>query len=178
MSSQPVRADAGIDENRQQFRQAMAHLGAAVNVITTAGPHGCCGITASAVCSVTDTPPPLLICLNQSSAMHAVFVGNRDVCINVLPASLESIARHFAGMTSLSMEDRFKLPVWDQGENDVPVLRGALASLQGKIVEAKEVGSHSVMFVETTQIRVRADGDSLIYFDRNFHRVPCAWKGQ
>ncbi|MGF6854773.1 hypothetical protein OKW29_003660 [Paraburkholderia sp. CI3] len=51
------------------------------------------------------------------------------------------------------------------------------ASLQGKIVEAKEVGSHSVMFVETTQIRVRADGDSLIYFDRNFHRVPRAWKG-
>ncbi|MGF6446433.1 flavin reductase (DIM6/NTAB) family NADH-FMN oxidoreductase RutF [Paraburkholderia youngii] len=75
-------------------------------------------------------------------------------------------------MTGLSMEDRFKLPVWDQGENDVPVLRGALASLQGKIVEAKEVGSHSVMFMETTQIRVRADGDSLIYFDRDFHRIP------
>ncbi|MDH6151602.1 hypothetical protein OKW46_005592 [Paraburkholderia sp. WSM4179] len=56
--------------------------------------------------------------------------------------------------------------------------RTALASLQGKIVEAKEVGSHSVMFVETTQIRVRTDGDRLIYFDRNFHRVPRAWKGQ
>ncbi|MGF6733753.1 flavin reductase (DIM6/NTAB) family NADH-FMN oxidoreductase RutF [Paraburkholderia youngii] len=55
-------------------------------------------------------------------------------------------------MTGLSMEDRFRLPVWDLGENDVPVLHGALASLQGKIVEAKEVGSHSVMFVETTQI--------------------------
>ncbi|MGF6551379.1 flavin reductase (DIM6/NTAB) family NADH-FMN oxidoreductase RutF [Paraburkholderia youngii] len=93
---------------------------------------------------------------------------------DVIPGS----RAHFAGMTGLSMEDRFKLPVWDQGENDVPVLRGALASLQGKIVEAKEVGSHSVMFVETTQIRVRADGDSLIYFDRDFHRVPRAWKGQ
>lgn len=178
MSSHPIPAHAEVDENRQQFRQAMAHLGAAVNVITTAGPHGCCGITASAVCSVTDSPPTLLICLNRSSAMHAVFGGNRHVCVNVLPASLESIARHFAGMTGLSMEERFKLPVWDQGENDVPVLRGALASLQGKIVEAKDVGSHSVMFVETTQIRVRADGDSLIYFDRNFHRVPRAWKGQ
>ncbi|MBB5443074.1 flavin reductase (DIM6/NTAB) family NADH-FMN oxidoreductase RutF [Paraburkholderia sp. WSM4177] len=65
MSSQPVQVDAGIDENRQQFRQAMAHLGAAVNVITTAAPHGCCDITASAVCSVTDTPPTLLICLNR-----------------------------------------------------------------------------------------------------------------
>ncbi|WP_153101115.1 4-hydroxyphenylacetate 3-monooxygenase, reductase component [Paraburkholderia hayleyella] len=166
---------AAADHARQQFRQAMAHLGAAVNVITTYGPHGRCGITASAVCSVTDTPPTLLVCLNRSSAMHGVFNGNGNVCINVIPASLEDIARHFAGMTGLAMEARFRLPVWDEGEHGVPVLRGALASLQGSIVEAKEVGSHSVMFVEITVIRVRADGDSLIYFDRNFHRVPRAW---
>lgn len=59
----------------------------------------------------------------------------------------------------------------------MPVLRGALASLQGRIVEAKDVGSHAVLFVETSEIRVRSDCDSLIYFDRNFHRVPRAWKG-
>jgi flavin reductase (NADH) len=178
MSAKPTSAHTQVDPVRQQFRQAMAHLGAAVNVITTAGPHGKCGITASSVCSVTDTPPTLLVCLNRSSATHTVFDGNRHVCINVLPASLESIARHFAGMTELSMEERFQLPVWDEGENGVPVLRGALASLQGTIVEAKDVGSHSVMFVETIKIKVRNDGDSLIYFDRNFHRVPRAWKTQ
>jgi len=44
------------------------------------------------------------------------------------------------------------------------------------IVELKEVGSHSGRVVEAVQIRVCTDGDSLIYFDRNFHRVPklCA----
>jgi flavin reductase (NADH) len=178
MSNSQRVANTEADPVRQQFRQAMAHLGAAVNVITTAGPHGRCGITASAVCSVTDAPPTLLVCLNRASAMHALFEGNRNVCINVLPASLEGVARHFAGLTGLSMEERFQLPVWDDGINGVPVLRGALASLQGTIVEAKEVGSHSVMFVETTEIRVRTDGDSLIYFDRNFHRVPRAWKAQ
>jgi flavin reductase (NADH) len=178
MSNTQRVASNEVDPIRQQFRQAMAHLGAAVNVITTAGPHGRCGITASAVCSVTDAPPTLLVCLNRSSAMHAVFDGNRRVCINVIPASLEGVARHFAGLTGLSMEKRFQLPVWDDGCDGVPVLRGALASLQGTIVEAKDVGSHSVMFVETTEIRLRTDGDSLIYFDRNFHRVPRAWKAQ
>lgn len=177
MSANPVQAIRDeIEPVRKQFRQAMAHLGAAVNVITTAGPHGRCGITASAVCSVTDAPPTLLVCINRSSAMHAAFAGNRDVCVNVLPGHFEEIARHFAGFTQLSMEERFSLPVWEEGANGVPVLRDALASLQGTIVEAKEVGSHSVMFVEATAIRVRGDGDSLIYFDRNFHRVPrgCA----
>ncbi|MGU7774402.1 4-hydroxyphenylacetate 3-monooxygenase, reductase component [Burkholderia sp. MR1-5-21] len=174
MSDTPRNPGLDPSDAQRHFRQAMAHLGAAVNVITTAGPHGRCGITASAVCSVTDTPPTLLVCINRSSAMHATFEQNRRVCINVLPAEHEALARHFAGQTELPMERRFDLPVWDDGEHGVPVLRDALASLQGTIVELKEVGSHSVMFVQASAIRVRADGDSLIYFSRAFHRVARA----
>ncbi|KOR07023.1 flavin reductase, partial [Burkholderia cenocepacia] len=83
-STTDIQRPARVEPTDAQkaFRQAMAHLGAAVNVITTAGPHGRCGITASAVCSVTDAPPTLLVCLNRSSAMHATFERNRQVCIN------------------------------------------------------------------------------------------------
>ena len=42
------------------FRDGMARLAGAVNVITTDGPKGFAGITATAVCSVTDQPPTLL----------------------------------------------------------------------------------------------------------------------
>lgn len=93
------------------------------------------------------------------------------MCINVLPSEHELLARHFAGVTGLPMDARFSLPLWDEGAHGVPVLRDALASLQGVIVESKEVGSHAVMFVEATAIRVRDDGDGLIYFGRSFHRV-------
>lgn len=41
-------------EERLRFRDAMASLSAAVNVVTTEGEAGRCGITATAVCSVTD----------------------------------------------------------------------------------------------------------------------------
>jgi flavin reductase (NADH) len=61
---------ASGDSTRLLFREAMARLPAAVNIITTAGPHGRCGVTASAVCSVTDTPPTMLACINRSSAAH------------------------------------------------------------------------------------------------------------
>lgn len=43
------------------FRDAMASLGAAVNIVATNGDAGCCGLTATAVCSVTDTPPTVMI---------------------------------------------------------------------------------------------------------------------
>ncbi|WP_198511682.1 flavin reductase, partial [Bacillus subtilis] len=49
---------------KTEFRNAMSRLGAAVNIITTEGPAGRAGFTASAVCSVTDSPPTLLVCLN------------------------------------------------------------------------------------------------------------------
>lgn len=163
-----------IDESpdaKQQFRNAMAHLSAAVNVITTAGPLGRCGITASAVCSVTDTPPTLLVCLNRSSAMRSIFEGNQRVCVNVLSGEHELLARHFAGMTEVPMEERFKWPIWDDGADGVPVLRDALANLEGEIVDVKEVGSHSIMFIKADRISVRAEGDGLVYFARKFNRV-------
>src|SRR6516164_3844539 len=49
------------------FREGMSRLGAAVHVITTAGPGGQAGATATAVCSVSDAPPMLLVCLNRRS---------------------------------------------------------------------------------------------------------------
>ena len=55
--------------DQHTFRQGMANLGAAVNVITTDGGAGQAGFTASAVCSVTDTPPTLLVCLNRSASV-------------------------------------------------------------------------------------------------------------
>lgn len=48
-----------LSRTRADFREGMSRLGAAVNLITTDGPAGRHGITASAVCSVTDAPADL-----------------------------------------------------------------------------------------------------------------------
>lgn len=153
------------------FRNAMAHLPAAVCIITTDGAAGRCGITASAVCSVTDSPPTVLVCLNQRSAMHDVFKENGQLCINVLSGEHEAQAMHFSGATRMPMADRFKLDGWQQDSAGAPVLSDALVTLQGRIKDAKAVGSHSVFFVELDDIDVSEERDSLIYFNRLFHTV-------
>ena len=56
------------------FKNAMSLLTSAVNVVTTAGMSGRYGFTASAVCSVNDTPPTLLVCMNKSSSSHEHFI--------------------------------------------------------------------------------------------------------
>ena len=43
------------------------------------------------------------------------------------------MARHFAGMTGMAMEERFSLSCWQKGPLAQPVLKGSLASLEGEI---------------------------------------------
>ncbi len=160
-----------LDPRQLAFRNAMAHMSAAVNIITTDGTAGRCGITATAVCSVTDTPPTLMVCINRNSEMTAVFKANGRLCVNVLSAAQEEAARHFAGMTGVAMDERFARDAWQAGEGGLPVLEGALANLQGRIAEAQEIGTHSVLLVELDDIRVREVGDSLVYFSRAFRVV-------
>ncbi|EHF9724437.1 4-hydroxyphenylacetate 3-monooxygenase reductase subunit [Salmonella enterica] len=144
---------------------------AAVNIVTTAGHAGRCGITATAVCSVTDTPPSVMVCINANSAMNPVFQGNGRLCINVLNHEQELMARHFAGMTGMAMEERFHQPCWQNGPLGQPVLNGALAGLEGEISEVQTIGTHLVYLVAIKNIILSQDGHGLIYFKRRFHPV-------
>lgn len=162
-----------INQHSLHFRDAMASLSAAVNIITTQGNAGRCGITATAVCSVTDTPPTVIVCLNAKSAMNPVFQANGKLCINILNHQQEEMARHFAGMTVLTMEERFRLPCWQDGALAQPELKGALASLQGVINQVQTIGTHLVYQVEIKHIVLNQDGQGLMYFKRNFHPVPA-----
>src|SRR5207253_5127235 len=90
------------------FRDAMSRLGAAVHVITTAGPGGKTGATATAVCSVSDAPPTLLMCLNRRSQTNPVVVENGVFCVNTLGDGGAETDDIFAGRTGDQCTDRFR----------------------------------------------------------------------
>ncbi|HIY86869.1 MAG TPA: 4-hydroxyphenylacetate 3-monooxygenase, reductase component [Candidatus Yaniella excrementavium] len=159
-----------LNENQLEFRQAMAHLAAAVNIVTTEGPHGKLGITVTAVCSVTDSPPTVLVCVNQRSAAHDIFQKNGNVAINVLAGEQSELAQHFAGATRVPMEERFSWDIWDT-DAQAPTLRDARVALVGRISDTYSRGTHTVMFVEIDSIRTRNEAEALIYDSRDFHKV-------
>lgn len=159
-----------IPKFSQQFRDAMAHLSAAVSIVTTNGDAGKIGLTVSSVCAVTDTPPTLLFCINQSSSVHNIIKQNGKVCINVLSHEQEEIAKHFACMLSSSMEERFSWDMWDEGFEGQPILRGSISSLQGDIIDTHSVGTHTIFMVELKHIDV-VPNTSLVYFGRQFKGV-------
>ncbi len=152
------------------FRNRMSLLTTAVNVVTTEGASGLHGFTASAVCSVTDTPPTLLVCMNQASRSHAHFIENKTLCVNVLGAQHEQISNAFAS-SKLSSEDRFKLGAWTTLETGSPVLEDALVSFDCEIEQIQEVGTHSVFMCSVVAIKQSQQDESLVYFNRAYHQV-------
>lgn len=154
---------------KQTFRDAMSRLGAAVNIITTDGPAGRAGFTASAVCSVTDEPPTLLVCLNRSASVWPVFLQNRALCVNTLAAGHESLSNLFGGKTP--MEERFAAANWRNGRGGSPLLEGAVASFDCRISQVVSVGTHDILFCELVALERNDDTHGLVWFDRGYHQL-------
>src|SRR5271169_6988178 len=85
------------------FRDAMARLGAAVHVVTSAGLAGKTGFTATAVCSVSDQPATLLVCLNRRSNSAPLLAQNGVFCVNTLGAADSNLADIFAGRSGVHL---------------------------------------------------------------------------
>ena len=154
---------------RSEYRDAMARLGAAVNIVTTAGAAGRAGFTASAVCSVTDEPPTLLVCLNRNASVYEAFKSNGVLCVNVLAAGQRALSNTFGGKTP--MDDRFATAQWRSEVTGSPVLEGAAVSFDCRVVSVTGVGTHDVLFCEAVAISLGEAAEGLIYFDRRYHEL-------
>ena len=157
--------------DQKAYRDAMARLGAAVNIITTDGPGGKRGFTASAVCSVTDSPPTLLVCLNRSSDSNEALKLNRAACVNVLAAPQQHLSPIFAGMGEGDYEARFGNAGWTTLANGAYSLQGALVSFECRVAQVSEVGTHSVFFLEVESVHAGDPGQALVYYARKYHAL-------
>lgn len=156
---------------KQAYREAMARLGAAVNVITSDGPGGRAGFTASAVCSVTDSPPTLLVCANRTNDSYPAMKSNAVLCVNTLASAHEDLSPVFAGMTEHTMEARFEGATWHPLVTGAPVLDGALVAFDCRIDQIIEVGTHDVFICSVEGVEVGTAHEGLIYYARGYHRV-------
>jgi flavin reductase (DIM6/NTAB) family NADH-FMN oxidoreductase RutF len=153
------------------FRDAMSRLGAAVHVVTSAGPGGKTGFTATAVCSVSDQPATLLVCLNRRSKSAPLLAQNGVFCVNTLGAEEEKLADLFAGRSGVHLEERFAVGEWITLKTGSPVLASAVIAFDCRTIEIKAVASHNVLFGAVEAVRLGPPGPALVYHDRLYKKV-------
>jgi flavin reductase (DIM6/NTAB) family NADH-FMN oxidoreductase RutF len=153
------------------FRDAMSRLGAAVHIVTTAGVAGKSGFTATAVCSVSDQPAMLLVCLNRRSNSAPLLAQNGVFCVNTLGAGEETLADLFAGRSGVHLDERFSVGEWITLKTGAPVLASAVVAFDCRTIETKAVASHNVVFGAVEAVRLGPNGPALVYHDRAYKPV-------
>jgi flavin reductase len=166
-----IGPDTVASVDSKLFREAMSRLGAAVHVVTTAGPGGKTGFTATAVCSVSDAPPTILVCINRKSQGGPLMRENGVFCVNTLGADAEPIADMFAGRTGAQTEARFQIGTWGSLTTGAPVLATAVVALDCRVIEVKAVASHYVIFGAVEAVQMGPAGPALVYHDRAYKSV-------
>lgn len=154
------------EQRSLDYRNAMARLGAAVNIVTTDGAAGKAGFAATAVCSVSDNPPTLLVCLNRGSSAYRVVKGNGVICVNTLASKHEVLSTLFGGKTPA--EERFAAGNWGVLETGAPVLEDALVSFDCRIREAHDGGTHDILICNVVDMKINAGDEALMYFNRRY----------
>lgn len=145
----------------------MSRLTAAVHVVTTAGVAGKTGFTATAVCSVSDQPAILLVCINRRSKSAPLLSKNGVFCVNTLGATEARLADTFASRTGVHLSDRFAIGSWITLKTGSPVLASAVMAFDCRTIEIRAISSHNIIFgaVEAVQF---GDGAPLLYHSRAY----------
>lgn len=153
------------------FREAMSRLVAAVHVVTTRGPGGRTGFTATAVASVSDSPPTLLVCINRGIHAARAFRQSRLFAVNMLTGEHQAVADAFGGRLSMSGEQRFSVGSWNDGALGVPCLVGALAVFECRLAEIRTVATHDVLVGHVEAVTLGPNVPGLAYLDRKYRVV-------
>jgi flavin reductase (DIM6/NTAB) family NADH-FMN oxidoreductase RutF len=156
------RATAG------EFREAMSRVASSVSIVCTDGPHGIAGFTCSAVCSVTDDPPTIMVCVNRKSAANAIIKANGVLCVSSLGADQVELSQMFAGVGQVPMIERFAGPNWGVLATGSPYCKSSRVALDCRVADTREVGTHSVIFAEVLSTAHAGGNEPLIYHSRNY----------
>jgi flavin reductase (DIM6/NTAB) family NADH-FMN oxidoreductase RutF len=151
-----------------EFKDTLSRALTPVTVVATAGPGGLAGLTCSAVCSVCDKPPTILLCINQRSFAADIVKKNGVLSVNWLAAGQSDISQTFAGVGSVPMERRFDEAGWHILTTGAPCRMDAAVSLDCEIANTIDVGSHSVIFARVVAKHHSEECSPLVYHQRQY----------
>lgn len=142
----------------EEYRDLIGRFASGVTVVTTIRDGMPYGTTASAMTSVSLSPPMLLICLNRRSLTGQAIMHSRHFAVNVLAEHQGCLADHFAVKGS-----SFAGLNTTTGVQGAPLLADALATFECIVVNDVVAGTHNVLIGLVEQASGR-HGMPLAYF--------------
>lgn len=155
---------------QQRFKETMRWFVNSVTAVATAHEGRRIGFTSTAICCVAFDVPTLLVSVNRTASSHDPMLASRCFSVNLLFEHQGEISVRFTGFKGHKGEARFEGAEWTTLETGAPVLVGALAAFDCRVIDTKAFGSHTLFFGEVVAM---AGGESterapLVYFNRGY----------
>ncbi len=129
-------------------------------MVTSTGPNGPSGLTASAVCSLSLEPVLLLVCFDNGARTLPVVRETGHFGVNVLAAGQERLARLFAS----KRPEREKFADVPHSLNDgIPVIDGVLAWVGCRLERLVPGGDHTIG-IGAVEAAEAGGGEPLLWF--------------
>lgn len=167
----------GLDDgdtmtDAELFRQAFRRHATTVAVVTYADRDGRpCGMTATSMCSLSASPPSLLVSINRESRAHAEITEQGRFGVNLLSVEQRTVALHCSrpGMDKRLRDDWLAV---DQPMESTPRLSGALAHLECVVETSYVVFSHSLFVGLIQDVWLNPhDAPPLLYHGGDYHQL-------
>ncbi len=152
--------------DERELRHALGAFATGITVVTTHGPDGPVGVTASSFNSVSMDPPLVLWSLSKRSASLAAFQSHRRWVINVLGESQRDISNQFARRGP----DKFA-GVETDDDSAGPVLRGTVATFVCDTEHEYDGGDHIILVGRVTRFVGSKAGPPLLYFRGGYREI-------
>jgi flavin reductase (DIM6/NTAB) family NADH-FMN oxidoreductase RutF len=140
-----------------------------VTIVTTVGPDGPHGMTASSFTGVSLDPPLILVCVGHHTHTHEHLKENDAFGVHLLHAGQEELANRCAGMRGDNGHRRLDLP-HAIGPFGVPLLHDCLMALVCRVRSTYDGGDHTIFLAEVHRARM-GTGPPLLYFNRGYCRL-------
>jgi flavin reductase (DIM6/NTAB) family NADH-FMN oxidoreductase RutF len=142
------------------FRRACALFATGVAVLSTRGadgtPHG---LTVNAFCSLSLTPPLVLVAVDRVCSLLETFEKSGHFALNFLSQSQRDLSVRFSEIP----EGRFTGVSWSPGVEGAPLLDGVIGSIECRTTRIIDAGDHRALIGEVIAATV-GEGDPLVFF--------------
>ena len=153
----------------------MGHFVTGVTVVTALDGDQPFGITVNALSSVSLEPPLVMVALDRRRFLTPIVQAAGRYAVNILSEDQRALSDCFAGAPVTPGRDRFCGAAWHPGSMGLPLLDGAIATLECTVVETFSAGDHDLLIgrVETLA-NVPHHPMPLLYYRRRYLRIEHA----
>jgi len=157
------------------FRLVMGHFATGVTVVTTLDDDDPKGITVNALSSVSLDPPLVMVALDRRRFITPSVHRVGRFAVNVLGEGQQAMSDCFAGAPGSPGRDEFCGAAWHPGETGLPLLAGAIATLECAVVNTFQAGDHDLFIGRVDAVaNARVHPLPLLYYRRQYLKIQQA----